>query len=169
MIDYSLILSLLALLVSAFVAGWTVYRDAIQKPRFRVGVAVKTIHQHGQPPIGPNLYVDALNLGPLPNRIGPVFARPSWFDRKFRKKLKAFIMHDASHPGTSAKDQMVEVGDSVSFAFPINEQMFQHQQFAQIGVADGYGRMHWAPKKMVAKAYAEAKKRLAAGRGQEGA
>ena len=82
--------------------------------------AVKSVHQQGQPPIGPDFYVEALNLGPLPNRVGLVFARPSWAERKFRSKTSAFIMHDAAHIANTANAQRVEVGDSVTFVFPIN-------------------------------------------------
>jgi hypothetical protein len=81
------VLSGFALLVSMFVAGWTVFRDVIQKPKFRITVGVKSIYQAGRKPIGPDLYLEALNMGPINNRIGLVFARPSWFARKFRGML----------------------------------------------------------------------------------
>lgn len=157
--DYSLAISGLALLISAFVAGWTVYRDAIQKPKFRVTAAVKSIYQQHHEPIGPDFYIEALNLGPLPNRIGLVYARPSWFDRIFRKKLSAMIMHDHSHLANTASGQRVEVGDSVTFVFPLDGD-FQSAEFAQFGVADGYGTIHWAARKNVRKALGEAKKAL---------
>lgn len=156
---YALIISALALAVSLFVAGWTVYRDAIQKPRFRVTAAVKSIIQQGREPIGPDFFIEALNLGPLPNRIGLVYARPRWFDRTFRRKLSAMIMHDPAHLGNTAAGQRVEVGDSVSFVFPLNSD-FHAEEFAQFGVADGYGAIHWATRKNIAKALKAAKDRL---------
>lgn len=157
--DLSLFISGLALVVSAFVAGWTVYRDAIQKPRFRVTAGVKSILQQGQPPIGPDFYVEALNLGPLPNRIGMVWVRPSWFDRVIRRKPSAVIMHDHGHLASTAKAQRVEVGDTATFVFPLNAD-FPLEEFGQIGVHDGYGRVHWASKATTANAIKQALKTL---------
>ena len=148
----------LALLISAFVAGWTVYRDVVQKPKFRVEVAVKNIYQQGHDPIGPDLYVEALNLGPLRNRVGLVFARPGWFSRKILRRQSAHIMHDGAHMGNTAKGQMVDVGDVVTFVFPIHGAQYFQGEFAQLGVADGYGRIHWASARGTAKAFDDAKR-----------
>jgi len=158
--DLSLAISFVALLVSIFVTGWTVYRDVIQKPRFRVTASVKSIVQPRHDPIGPDFWVQALNMGPLPNRVGVVFARPSWFNRRFRKAHSAFITHDYDHLGSTAKGQRVEVGDTVSFVFPLNGD-FLFENYAQMGVTDGYGRVHWCSRKNFEAAMADAKKHLA--------
>ncbi|TIM26036.1 MAG: hypothetical protein E5Y63_31555 [Mesorhizobium sp.] len=157
--DLSLVISVLALLISIFVTGWTVYRDVIQKPRFRVTTSVKHVYQQHQALIGPDFWVEALNMGPSPNRVGLVFARPSWFNRKFRKAKSAFIAHDHTHLGSTAKGQRVEVGDTVGFVFPLRGE-FLSGNFAQMGVADGFGRIHWASGKSFRAAAADARKHL---------
>ncbi|MGX5851537.1 hypothetical protein ACWGTO_31375 [Mesorhizobium sp. PL10] len=157
--DLSLAISFVALLISIFVTGWTVYRDVIQKPTFRVTAAVKSILQQHRDPIGPDFWVQALNMGPLPNRVGVVVARPSWFNRTFHKARSAFITHDYDHLGSTAKGQRVEVGDAVSFVFPLNGD-FSFENFAQMGVTDGYGRIHWCSRKNFNAAISDAKKHL---------
>lgn len=151
----SLVISIISLALSFFLGGWTVYRDAIQKPKFRLTIGPRTIIQKNRDPIGPDFYVQALNLGPLSNRIGLVFGRPSWFQRQFKKKPSAMISPDYTHVGHTARAQVVEIGDTVSFVFPLNGD-FLKADFAQIGVSDGYGRMHWASRKVTQRAYAEA-------------
>ena len=67
------ITSVVAIAISSLTLGWTIYRDAIRKPKFRVDVAVKKIIQAGHPEDGPYVFVEALNLGPIANRIGLTF------------------------------------------------------------------------------------------------
>lgn len=160
-IDWPLIISFISLLISTFLAGWTVYRDAIQKPRFFINLGPRTIIQKHVLPFGPDFYVQATNLGPNRNRIGLVWGRYSWWDRVIKHKHGAFITNDGSHPAHSANGQMVEVGDTVLFVFPIDSN-FIEAGFSQIGVSDGYQRTHWASRKETAKAINEAKKQRAA-------
>lgn len=47
------ITSILAICISSTTLGWTIYRDAIRKPKFRVDVGVKKIMQAGEVPEGP--------------------------------------------------------------------------------------------------------------------
>ena len=75
------ITSILAIAISSLTLGWTIYRDAIRRPKFRVDIAVKKIVQQGHPPDGPYVFVEALNMGPIPNRIGLTFLRKNWIKR----------------------------------------------------------------------------------------
>ena len=61
------ITSVVAIAISSLTLGWTIYRDAIRKPKLRVDVAVKKIIQAGHPEDGPYVFVEALNLGPIAN------------------------------------------------------------------------------------------------------
>jgi hypothetical protein len=151
-----------SLTVSIFVAGWTVYRDVVQKPRFRVTMAVKSIVRHKQPKIGPDFYVEALNMGPIPNRIGLVFLRHGWIGRRFRKKLSAFVMSDHSHLAHSANSQKVDVGDTATFVFPLDGD-FVKEGFVQLGVTDGFGRTHWCTKKEYKRAMKQVVESIARG------
>ena len=147
-------ISIIALVASIFSVGWTVHRD-VRRPRFRVSIAKKLLIGGGGPMSDPFLIVEALNLGPLPNRAGLIFARGSWW-RRFRKEdgVHAMITHDPDHRATSpasVTQSRIEVGDQVSYAFPYNKDSFLKENFIQVGIADGYGRMHWAPKRQLKK------------------
>ena len=129
-------------------AGWTIYRDVIQRPKFRVSIAIKSIYQAGQEPVGPDLYVEALNLGPLPNRFGVVWCRKSWWRRQVKETGSyASIYSDYGHVATTPSGERIEVGDTGTHVFPYDVDCFLKEDWAQVGVSDGYGRTHWAPRK----------------------
>ncbi|MDI3336396.1 hypothetical protein QKW60_08265 [Defluviimonas aestuarii] len=151
----SLGVSGVSLVVSAFLAGWTVYRDVIQKPKFRVTIGVKKVHQGGLPEIGPDIYIEALNLGPLPNRIGVPYATPSWFRRRVLRKEAAFIGYDHRHIAHTATGQRVEVGDSATFVLPLDSEFIDEPNFSRIGVSDGFGRVHWSTRANYRRAQAD--------------
>lgn len=131
-------------------AGWTIYRDAVRRPRFRVSIAIKSVVQAGRDQVGPDIYVEALNLGPLPNRLGIVFCRKSWWQRRRHPTTSiAFITPDYEHVATTRSGERIEVGDIGTHVFPYDADCFLKEDWTQIGVGDGYGRMHWAPRKQV--------------------
>ncbi|GGX63436.1 hypothetical protein GCM10007385_35720 [Tateyamaria omphalii] len=37
----------------------------------------------------------------------------------------------------------------MNFAFPFDAECFLKEDWSQIGVADGYGAVHWAPRKQL--------------------
>ena len=153
-ISTTTIASILAVAISAVALGWNIYRDAIRRPRFRTSIAIKSILQEGKPARGPFVFVEALNMGPLPNRIGFTFARKSWFKRYFldRTYSGAFIYPDYRNPATTPASTRLEVGDSGSFAFQYDKDCFLKEDFSQIGVADGFGKVHWAPRNQLKNA-----------------
>jgi hypothetical protein len=53
------ITSILAIAISSLTLGWTVYRDAIRKPKFKVQIGVRKIIQKGLEPEGPFVFVEA--------------------------------------------------------------------------------------------------------------
>jgi len=141
------ITAIISIAISAGTLGWTVYRDAIQKPKFRVSAAFTSFVVHGMDPDGPYIVIEALNLGPIPNRLGLVWLRPSWFSRKVRGKTSANVMADHSHFATTQAGSRIEVGDKGVFVIPITDDCFLNHDFAEVGVSDGFGRIHWAPKR----------------------
>jgi len=150
-----IIISLAALLFSGISLGWTIYRD-VQRPRFKVSAGIKKVAQKGAPSSEPFIGVDAVNLGPMPNKVGLVFVRKSWWQRKIRNQdiTSAFVEVDYAHPATSPRSILsnrIEVGEGASYAFPFSSICFLKEDWVQIGVADGYGRMHWAPKDQLAQ------------------
>jgi hypothetical protein len=149
----STIASLIAIALSSATLGWTVYKDAIRRPRFRMSVAVKTVVQHGRPADGPHIFLEALNLGPIPNRIGAPFARKSWLTRRFidREKSQCFIYPNFAHLAATPAATRVEVGDAATFVFPFTPECFLDDGFKQIGMTDGFGTIHWAPRRQLRK------------------
>src|SRR5271163_42072 len=122
----STITSVIAIAVSSLTLGWTIYRDAIRKPKLRVDVGIKTLIQKGRPPEGPYLFVEALNMGPIQNRVGLTFARKSWIKRRLldRKSGTAMIYPDFAHWAATKASTRLEVGDTATFIFPYSRDMF---------------------------------------------
>lgn len=148
------ITALTAICISAFNLGWNIYRDAIRMPKFKVSIAIKKIVQKGRPEEGPLIFLEAVNLGPSPNRIGLPFARKGWLQRSLldRKRGRAMVYPDFSHWAASKPSTRVEVGDSVTFIFPCVAPTFLDENFSGIGISDGFGRMHWAPRRQLREA-----------------
>jgi len=136
----------ISLLISMFLAGWTVYRDAIQKPKFRVTISVRSVVQQNRDTLGPDIHIDALNLGPLPNRAEKALIRRGFFSRIIRDRSLAVIIPDYTHIAHTARHERTEVGDSVTFVFPFTAS-FPQEGYSQVGVCDGYGKIHWVSAK----------------------
>lgn len=146
----AIITAILSICISMLTLGWTIYRDVIQKPRFRVDVGLKSLMQAGRKPDGPHIFVEALNLGPTSNRVGFVFAQKSWWERKRRPKAAhVFIYPDFSHPAATPAGSRIKVGDKATFVIPYNKDSFLKEEFTQVGVADGFDRLHWASRKQL--------------------
>lgn len=143
------ITSILALAISSLTLGWTVYRDAIRRPKFKVAIGVKRIIQAGHPSDGPFVSVEALNIGPIPNRIGLTFVRKNWLKRTLldRDRGRAMLYPDYGHWATTPASTRLEVGDQANFIFPYTSDCFLKDDFSQVGVADGFGRVHWVSRR----------------------
>jgi hypothetical protein len=150
----SMITSIVAIGISTLTLGWTIYRDAIRQPKLRVNVAVKKIAQRGRPEEGPFLFIEALNLGPIPNRVGLPFARKSWIKRRLleRETGTAMIYPDFGHWVATKASARLEIGDVANFIFPYGPDMFLKDDFSQVGVADGFGKIHWSSRAELRKA-----------------
>lgn len=143
-----IITSILAIALSSLTLGWTIYRDAIRKPKFKVDVGIKKIMQAGHEPEGPFVSLEALNMGPIPNRIGLTFVRKSWLKRRVfdRKGGSAMVYPDYHHRAATIASTRLEVGDQANFVFPYVKECFLKDDFLQIGVADGFGRIRWSSR-----------------------
>ena len=115
------ITSMLAIAISSLTLGWTIYRDAIRKPKFRVDIAVKKIVQAGHDHDGPYIFVVALNLGPIPNRIDLTFLRKNWIRRRIldRRHGSAMLYPDYHHWATTKASTRLEIGDQANFCISL--------------------------------------------------
>jgi hypothetical protein len=148
------IVSVVAIVLSSTTLGWTIYKDVIRKPKFKMSVGIKNIVRAREPTDGPHIFLEALNLGPIPNRIGVPFARKSWLKRRFTDKANgvAFIAPNHGHWATTQSAARIEVGDSAMFIFPYKEGCFLKSDFSQICMSDGFGVIHWAPYRELRRA-----------------
>ncbi len=130
------ITSILAITVSSLTLGWTIYRDAIKKPKFKVDIGIKKIVQAGHAPDGPFISVVALNIGPLPNRIGLVFVRKNWVKRRVfdRQYGGAMVYPDYNHWLATPASTRLEVGDQANFFFPYDNS-FLKEDYSQIDLS----------------------------------
>lgn len=148
-VTYSDVLATVALCLAMGTLGWTIYRDAVQRPRFRVSIQVTTFMTETGA-VGPFLTVVALNLGPLPNRYQTVCAKHSRLD--WPRSMGMFTFSpDRDSPFNTAPGTKIEVGDDATFAHPYEDGNLLRGRFKRIGVIDGYGRIHWAPRRQVEK------------------
>ncbi len=149
-VSYSDVLATVAICLAVVTLGWTVYRDAVQKPRFRVSIQVTTFRTETGA-VGPFLTVNAINLGPLPNRYQTLCARYSRWDRT--RSMGMFTISPVSDsPFNTPPGTKIEVGDKATFATPYEEANFLRARYWKIGVLDGYGRIHWVPRSQVENA-----------------
>ena len=63
-----------------------------------------------------------------------------------RENGSAVVMPDYHHWATTRASTRLEVGDQANFVFPYNKDSFLKEDFSQIGVADGFGRIHWSSR-----------------------
>jgi hypothetical protein len=145
----STIASILAIAISSLTLGWTIYRDAIRKPKLKVGVGIKNVVQAGQDPDGPFIIVEALNMGHIPNRVGLTFIRKGWLRRRIfdRKHGSSMVYPDYNHRVATPASTRLEIGDQANFIFPYDRECFLKDNFLQVGVADGFGQIHWASRR----------------------
>jgi hypothetical protein len=148
------IVSVVAIVLSSITLGWTIYKDVIRKPKFRISIAVKNIVSAGKPPDGPHIFLGALNVGPIPNRIGVPFARKNWLKRRFTDHAHGtcFIYPNHSHWATTKSAARIEAGDTATFILPYEQGCFLEDDFSQVGMSDGFGIIHWAPRRELRKA-----------------
>ncbi|MEO0368953.1 MAG: hypothetical protein AAF197_09240 [Pseudomonadota bacterium] len=150
----TLCIAVFSLIVSCTMAGWTIYRDAIQKPKFRMSIAITVLLGDGERVGEEMITVTALNLGPGSNRVGSLIGRRSRWDRWIRRDLgQWFLNYDLDHFLSVKPNSRLEIGDKATFVIPFTEVGFLgFAQLHQVGMVDGFGRNHWIPQKQLERA-----------------
>jgi hypothetical protein len=147
-VEISSITSVFAISISTLTLGWTIYRDAIRKPRLRVSINIKTVLQRGRTDVGPFVWLNVINFGPTPNRAHMIVLRRSWFARTFRKSNTGIVMPDYANPYTTAVGTKLEIGDEANMPLPYDASSFLKDiEFVDVGITDTFGRVHWAPRR----------------------
>jgi hypothetical protein len=147
-------LSIIAIATSMFTLGWSVYRD-VRRPKLKISISINRIVAQGASASDRFISLSALNLGPIPNRVNMPYMTKSWLRRIILRDSwpHAVILPDYHHPGTSNEQQRtsrIEIGDSITFAFPLDDESFlSNAEYIGIGVTDGFGRAHFAPRRQL--------------------
>ena len=150
----ALSISIFSVLVAALSLGWNVYRDVILKAKVDVSFAVVTI-VHATMPNNPRfLNLKVTNFGPGPVTISMIHAKnaPLW-RRMVRRTNHAVITLDYTNTLSSKLPAKIDVGDKIELFLPYDKDCFLNSRFTHVGVNDYYGRIHWAPKRDLKKAY----------------
>jgi hypothetical protein len=158
MSDYeklAIIFSSISISISFLVLGWNIYRDVILKPRLKVSLQLSFImHDDYESPT--KISITATNFGPNKIICAGIVAKiaPFW-RRLFRKVKYAIIMHDYTDSYSSKLPRELDVGQECQLFLSFNKECFLSDPFTHVGIRDTFGRVHYAPKKDVAKARKE--------------
>lgn len=133
--NLTIAVSMLAFAVSLFSLGWNVYRDVIFKPRFRIRFAIA----RGSSDSRMIFDLTVVNLGPGTAVVEAMAVKT---------QLATLIWSDAHHVVGVPKE--LKAGQRTVLAVHPRESLLEHQTKAlRIGVQDAFGRIHWAPRKVL--------------------
>ena len=149
--ELAIIISVLSLGVAALALGWNIYRDVILKPRLRVTVKKSSIAQEGRPN-STHFMISAVNFGPGVIRLNIIrFMHSSLFKKIFKKWKHGVLIHDYTNPLSGQLPSTLDIGEKIDLVFPWDAECLCGRSPTHIGIADSFGRTHWAPKKEVKK------------------
>lgn len=137
--------------VAAFSLGWNIYKDIILKPTAKAS-ADRVLMASEVMPQQMKLKISAVNHGPGPIRLNIIrFIKTSLWKRLFRKWTHGVIIHDYRNPLSGQLPVTLEVGETVDLIFPWDAENICSVNPTSIGIADSFGRTHWAKRKNVRK------------------
>jgi len=153
-------ISVLSLLVSGTSLGWTIYRDIALKGRLKVYFGIRLLVTPGENAKPPEfLMFSSTNHGPGSVKVEMlVLKRSSLWRRLLRKTEHAVLMHDYTNPLSGALPSTIAVGDTLQLMMTYDKECFLGQEWTHVGIADSFGRTHWAPTGHVEEARARFKK-----------
>lgn len=156
--NIAVIISLVAVLVSAFSLGWNIYRDVIVKPRLKVDIAFgqTIVGYNGQPMLlskvhmpedGNHVFIilSGVNLGPGKIKCSAIYVQSK---NGLYKKKYGVTIHDTMHEVSDKLPLMIDVGESINLVLPIMKGgLLADPDVLKVGIKDSFGRIHWASKK----------------------
>ena len=151
-LNLAVLISIGALVISAFSLGWNVYRDVILKPKLRVRFGIRQIATNGK--VSDELiFLSCTNFGPGEiNCTGVVIARDS-IVRRLRKQWRLAIgVPDYDQPTCSKLPQRLEMAADLNLVFILKADCILAYRPSRIGICDSYGRTHWAPNREIREA-----------------
>jgi hypothetical protein len=147
----AILVSILALVVSAVSLGWNIYRDLLLKSRLRVNFGVSQKIMPDGSVTAPYLCLSVVNMGP-----GEAIVQMAMLKRRvsrFGKVSLATVIHNFNDPFCGRLPAKVDVSNTIDITFPIDQNCLLDVRPLRIGVRDSFGRIHWASKRDLIKAH----------------
>lgn len=145
----TLLISVIAVAISAVSLGWNIYRDVIIKPKMKLKLSFANLINglHGDSPglltniniIRDNntfIILEAVNHGP-----GKISCRAIILEMEDGRL--AIADADISNPVTDKLPKTLEVGECLKTAYPILHNGFLSMPLSRIGIRDSFDRVHW--------------------------
>jgi addiction module HigA family antidote len=144
----AILISLFSLIIAGIALGWNIYRD-LMKARVRASLEIMYVHDW-QTREGPFIAITATNHGPGPVIITGYHGRFASLHRRITRQVRHFfIKPDFNNPLNGTLPHRLEVGESMHHALPMHDRSFLSEPLTHVGVADSFGRKHWAPRRQV--------------------
>ena len=156
----AIILSVISLAFAGIALGWNIYRDVVLKPRMKVSLAISTLHSRGASDYTTHIDISATNFGPSAITAEMIEGRvvPWLLVRLFRKSKYFVVVNDQSNPLSARLPTKMEVGERINILFPHEADSFLKNGPTHIGLRDSFRRIHWAPKRDIARAITQFQK-----------
>ena len=150
----ALLVSFISIPIALASLVWNIYRDVVLKAKVDVSFAVVfIIHetlQHRQQ----YLNLKITNFGPGVVNISTICVKEAEVWRLLLRKTRhAVINADYTNPMSARLPAKIEAGDKIELLLPYDSDCFLKSHFTHVGVSDYYGRVHWAPRQQLKKAY----------------
>src|SRR2546430_3429860 len=137
-----ILLSIAALVISAFSLGWNSYRDVILKPRVRIQFGIRTVMVDGKLS-DRMIYVSGVNYGPGPCACVGVVAEKKSLNRWLKNKWKTgFVVPDFANPLCTKLPHKLNMAEEVHLFFRMQKDCILAYRPTRIGITDSFGRTH---------------------------
>lgn len=147
----AIIISVLSFGVAALALGWNIYRDIVLKPRLKITVKKALLARTGLPSTT-HFVISAVNFGPGIIKLNIIrFMQSSFIRRIFNTWNHGVLIHDSRNPLSGQLPSSLDIGDQIDLVFPWDEKCLCSNKPTHIGIADSFGRTHWASKNDVKK------------------
>ncbi|MEQ1813502.1 MAG: hypothetical protein ABL860_03500 [Candidatus Nitrotoga sp.] len=147
--DIAIVVSLASICLAAIALGWNIYRDIVLKPRLRVSVFKGTLTS-GAIKATDQFIISAVNFGPGKLHLNSIrFMHTSLLKKMFQNWKHGVLIHDYQNPLSGKLPAILDVGEKIDFLFSWSAETLCSKAPSHIGIADSFGRTHWAPRKNV--------------------
>jgi hypothetical protein len=141
----AIVLSLVSLGASLFIAGWTIYRDAIARPKFKVSFEVVAAYGFGRETY--HVQIKATNIGRYENRANKVMLTRSKKGAEIATWKSDAVLHNKNI------GEPVQPGDSVIFTGEYNKNCILKQpSWKYVAVVDPFDNWYYASRSQVNEA-----------------